>query len=542
VTVTQVPPAPAASLPTTTAVAPRPPSPPRRRFAVPEPLLPWQPVDRFGGWMMALIITTIAGVIRFWNIAGPQGTVFDEVYYATESQEILRFGYENNPGFGLIVHPPLGKQLIAIGDYLFGGWSQQFGWRFSSALVGTLSVLITIRVARRMFRSDLMAATAGLLLTVEGVSFVMSRLALLDIFLQFFAILAFAAMVLDRDQLRARLARLLADGADLTDRLPPLGPRPWRLVAGVSLGLLCAVKWTGLSFWVLFAMLSVAWDRGAFRSAGVRHPWSAVWRRSLPGAIGSYLVAAAGAYLLTWVAWIAGENSWNRHWADAHQATGPEGLLPGWLRSMINFHRIAYNFHVGLTAHHPYGSTPWSWLILGRPTNFSFYGTPDGTDDHARCGAARCASQILLVGTPLMWWAFAPVVLWLGWQWVTTRDWRAAAVLVAFAAGWVVWLKNTNRTMFLFYMTPLMPFLVLGLTLALGALAGYSDRPDWSFWRRRPGEGLIANLTAVDWRLAAAVSYVGAVVADFIWMWPIFTDVMLTYGQWHDRMWFNSWI
>jgi dolichyl-phosphate-mannose--protein O-mannosyl transferase len=141
-----------------------------------------------------------------------------------------------------------------------------------------------------------------------------------------------------------------------------------------------------------------------------------------------------------------------------------------------------------------------------------------------------------------MWWAFAPVVLWLGWQWVTTRDWRAAAVLVAFAAGWVVWLKNTNRTMFLFYMTPLMPFLVLGLTLALGALAGYSDRPDWSFWRRRPGEGLIANLTAVDWRLAAAVSYVGAVVADFIWMWPIFTDVMLTYGQWHDRMWFNSWI
>jgi 4-amino-4-deoxy-L-arabinose transferase-like glycosyltransferase len=323
---------------------------------VPEPLLPWQPVDRFGGWMMALIITTIAGVLRFWNIAGPQGTVFDEIYYATESQEILHFGYENNPGFGLIVHPPLAKQLIAIGDWLFGGWSQQFGWRFSSALVGTLSVLITIRVARRMFRSDLMAALAGLLLTVEGVSFVMSRLALLDIFLQFFAILAFAAMVLDRDQLRSRLARLLADGADLTDGPPRLGPRPWRLVAGVSLGLMCAVKWSGLSFWVLFAILSVAWDRGAFRSAGVRYPWSAVWRRSLPGAIGSYGVASAAAYLLTWVGWINGENSWNRHWADAHKATGLETLMPGWLRSMINFHRVAYNFHVGLTAHHPYGS------------------------------------------------------------------------------------------------------------------------------------------------------------------------------------------
>jgi dolichyl-phosphate-mannose--protein O-mannosyl transferase len=46
----------------------------------------------------------------------------------------------------------------------------------------------------------------------------------------------------------------------------------------------------------------------------------------------------------------------------------------------------------------------------------------------------------------------------------------------------------------------------------------------------------------VDWRLAVAVAYVGAIVADFIWMWPVLTDVMLTYGQWQDRMWFNSWI
>jgi dolichyl-phosphate-mannose--protein O-mannosyl transferase len=87
-----------------------------------------------------------------------------------------------------------------------------------------------------------------------------------------------------------------------------------------------------------------------------------------------------------------------------------------------------------------------------------------------------------------------------------------------------------------------MPFLVLGLTLALGTLVGYSDRPVWTFWRRRPGEGLLANLSAVDWRLAAAIGYVGVIVADFIWMWPIFTDVMLTYSHWQDRMWFNSWI
>jgi dolichyl-phosphate-mannose-protein mannosyltransferase len=515
---------------------------PRRRFAVPEPLLPWQPVDRFGGWMMTLIVTVVAAVTRFWNISGPQGTVFDEVYYATESQEMLRFGYENNPGFGLIVHPPLGKLMIAVGVHFFGGWNREFGWRFMSALVGTLSVLLLVRTARRLFHSDLLAAVAGLLLTMDGVSLVESRLALLDIFMQFWVVAALAAMVRDRDQLRSRLALLLAEGADLRDGPPPLGPRPWRLVAGVSLGLLCAVKWSGLPFWVLLGALSLGWDRGAFRSAGVRFPWSAVWRRSLPGAAASYGLASVGAYLLTWLGWIVGENSWNRHWAESHHVGGLDARLPMWLQSLANYHHDSYDFHIGLTTPHPYGSSPWSWLILGRPTNYAFYGTPDGVDDHARCGAAKCASQILLIGTPLMWWAFVPVLLWLGWHWLTTRDWRAALVLVAFVAGWGAWLKNTNRTMFLFYMTPLMPFLVLGLTLALGTLVARSSRPDWSTWRPLPGTGAVAYLRSLDWRLITAVTYLAAIVADFIWMWPIFTDVMLTYSQWQDRMWFNSWI
>jgi dolichyl-phosphate-mannose-protein mannosyltransferase len=548
VTVTQTAPAGTAPAPEArptghdTDPAASPPHPPRRRFAVPEPLLPWRPVDPFGGWMMSLIVTTVAAVTRFWNISGPQGTVFDEVYYATESGEILRFGYENNPGFGLVVHPPLGKWMIAIGVHFFGGWNREFGWRFMSAVVGTLSVLITIRVARRIFRSDLLGALAGVLLTMDGVSMVTSRLALLDIYTQFFAVLAFAAMVLDRDQIRGRLAALIADGANLRGGPPALGPRPWRLLAGVFLGLLCAVKWSGLSFWIFLAVLSVVWDRGAFRSAGVRYPWAAVWHRSVGGAAASYIAAGGTAYLLTWLGWIVGENSWNRHWAESHRVRGLDALLPGWLRSLANYHHDSYNFHVGLTQHHPYGSTPWSWLILGRPTNLSFYGTPDGIDDHARCGATKCASQILLIGTPLMWWAFAPVLLWLTWHWLTTRDWRAAAVLVAFVAGWGAWLKNTDRTMFLFYMTPLMPFLVLGLTLALGTLVGRSSRPAWSDWRPARGTGLAATARTLNWRLVAAAVYVGTIVADFIWMWPIFTDVMLTYHQWHARMWFNSWI
>ena len=41
-------------------------------------------------------------------------------------------GVEDNPGFELVVHPPLGKQLIAIGEALFG--YDAVGWRFAAAL------------------------------------------------------------------------------------------------------------------------------------------------------------------------------------------------------------------------------------------------------------------------------------------------------------------------------------------------------------------------------------------------------------------------
>ena len=142
--------------------------------------------------------------------------------------------------------------------------------------------------------------------------------------------------------------------------------------------------------------------------------------------------------------------------------TGLFGWLPSGFRSLLDYHHAAYQFHSHLYDPHPYKANPWSWLVLGRP--ISFYAPSDVTG----CGASSCTREILLIGTPIMYWAFIPALLWLLWHWATTRDWRAGAVWMAFLAGWGVWLQNTRRTAFLFYMTPLMPFLVLGLTLAVG--------------------------------------------------------------------------
>jgi len=523
------------------------PAPPTR--PVPAALQQWHDPHPWAGRVVTLFTLAVACATRLWALGFPQSKSFDEVYYATEAQEVLRFGYEDNRGYMFIVHPPVGKLLIALTSHVWGGADATYntvGWRLAPAIAGIASVVIITRVARRMFRSNLFGGIAGVLLALDGVSLVQSRVALLDIFLQTFILAGFAALVVDRDQVRGRLAGLVGEGVDLSAGVPTLGPRPWRLVAGVMFAIACSVKWSALSFYVLFCVMSLWWDRGALKSAGVKHSWRNAAGRSWIYGFGSFVVTPIGVYLLTWIGWFAGENSWNRHWADTH---GPDaklnlGLLhlshvkipftwawvPDAIRSLGDYTYNAYRFHETLYSPHPYGSKPWSWLILGRPVTYFYPSNPTG------CGSSSCSREILLIGTPLMWWGFLPALVWLAWHWFTTRDWRASVVWVAMVAGWLVWFPDLRRTMFLFYMTPLVPFLILGLTLALGSVlgpgiaAGLDDAARLRAERRR------------RWGITGVSVYLGVVVADFAWMWPLFTGGLLTYDQWHAHMWFPSWV
>jgi dolichyl-phosphate-mannose--protein O-mannosyl transferase len=142
------------------------------------------------------------------------------------------------------------------------------------------------------------------------------------------------------------------------------------------------------------------------------------------------------------------------------------------------------------------------------------------------CGAESCVRSVLAVGTPALWWAFVPAVLWCGWLVLTRRDWRAGAVLVAFSAGWLSWFLTPGRTMFLFYMAPLVPFLVLGVTLALGDVLGRAGATET---RRLVG-------------LLAVTGYVALVVVDFAWLWPILSGQLTSWETWHARIWFPSWV
>ena len=161
----------------------------------------------------------------------------------------------------MIVHPEVGKWLIALGEKAFG--MDPFGWRVAAAVVGALMVLVMCRLARRVTGSTLLGLVAGLLLSLDGLQFVLSRLALLDIFLAFFILCAVHCLVADRDWYRARLAASSPSRSRTPrrgDRCAALLFRPWLLAGGVCWGLAIGTKWTAIYPLAAFGVLVWLWS------------------------------------------------------------------------------------------------------------------------------------------------------------------------------------------------------------------------------------------------------------------------------------------
>ncbi|WP_433086546.1 dolichyl-phosphate-mannose--protein mannosyltransferase [Dactylosporangium sp. CA-052675] len=468
-------------------------------------------------WLAATLVGGVALVLRLINLGRPPQVMFDETYYANEAQDLLQHGVEWNPETmqpEYVVHPPLGKWMIAIGEQLFG--YNAFGWRIMAVLFGVAAIVLVMTATWRLLRSTVLAATAGLLMALDGMHFVMSRAALLDIFLLFWIVVAFNLLVLDREQRRARwLAAVEAGGGKVRAMLGI----PWyRIACAVSLGLACGVKWSGLWYLILFALAAVVFDMSARRSAGVRH-WIS---ESIPPAVG-WTLAIGGialfAYVNVWWGWFLSDDGYFRHWyAATHNL--PHDRLIDPLVNLAHYHDTAYAFHTTLDKPHRYQSWPWQWLLLGRPVPFSW-------DPNVSCGAPDCTAEILLLGTPVLWWSFTPALAALGWLAVARRDGRAWLVLAAALAGIVPWFQSMpeHRTMFFFYALPAEPFLVLAVVYVLGAIIGAPHSAG-----RRSG-ALIAG------------AYVLAVALCFAYFYPIFAGVPIPYSDWLDRLWLgNRWV
>jgi dolichyl-phosphate-mannose-protein mannosyltransferase len=504
------------------------------------------------GWLAILAVTTVGGVLRFWRLDRPHSLVFDETYYVKQGYSMFKAGYElqwagegkvvdpkwnagnvdvftKNPDF--VVHPPVGKWMIGAGEWLFGPTSS-WGWRFSAALVGTLSILMLTLIARRLFNSTLLGVIAGLLLAVDGEHYVHSRTGLLDIFVMFWALAAFGCLLIDRDIGRRRLAERAAreptDTHHTWTSAPGwrsltwwMGVRWWRIAGAICLGLDAGTKWSGLFFALAFGTMIFFWDAGARRAAGLKHWFSG----ALLWATLSGLAMAATAitvYLASWTGWFLSKDGYDRQWAVDHPSAH-HAWIPDALRSLWFYHTQMYQSNIALTTPHVFESNPWSWLVMGRPTAF-FYQSPKA--GHQGCKIAPCSEAITALGNPVIWWGATLAIAVLLFQWALHRDWRAGAILAGLLGGYLPWFHYQQRTIFNFYAIAFTPWVVLALTYALGLILGHTHATP----TRRKRGAIAAGLIVL------------AAVLTFWFFLPIYHAQVIPQSSWSDRMWLPSWI
>jgi dolichyl-phosphate-mannose--protein O-mannosyl transferase len=365
-----------------------------------------------------IVIALISFFLRAFNLGSIKTLIFDEVYYVDGARDLLAQGVEvAGTDSEFVVHPPLGKWMIAAGIKLFG--DNPTGWRIATALVGSLMILLIGLIAQRLFRNSLLTGLASALAALDGLALVHSRTALLDNFLAFFILLATYFFI-----------------------------RKNYWLTGLILGLALSTKWSALYFIAAFGLI-------ALYRAFSHHTGRALIRPTLER-FTQFGFIPAMIYLASWSGWFSSDRGWGRGYSD------------NVFRSFIYYHQQILGFHTGLSEKHLYEASPWSWLFMGRPTSF-FYETPDG------CGSASCSQEVIALGTPLLWWLAVGALALVAGMWIRsifTRHFDPAVtvIIAGIAAGYLPWFFFQDRTVFTFYAIVFQPFLILALVYAARAI------------------------------------------------------------------------
>lgn len=497
-------------------------------------------------WQLVLLSLGVLGLIsRFLRLSYPTDAstpVFDEKHYVPQSWQILRSwdnlligGTEDNPAFGLVVHPPLAKQIEAIGMAILG--YTPFGWRAMSALASVTILLMIADIARRLTHSQAIGLFAGIIALSDGILFVTGRSAMLDVFQTIFVVGAAYLLLLDHEQMERRFARVSAQSRILDHPFGPrMGFRWWRFAAGLCLGLALSVKWSGLYYMAFAGLAVVAVDWARRRRYGVTAPLRGTLLFDTIPHVLSIVVVPVLVYLFSFRAWFASETSVFRHAVESGEyedtADWAFSALPDWIENFVYYHYSVLRFHTELTNsnghHHPWESKPWSWLASTRAL---MYYSPDM--DNGR-------QVVLLVGTPAIWWMCVPVLLWGLWSLIIRRERAWALPLLGFAAGFLPWLANLDRQMYLFYALNLAPFLVIMLAMALGQILTRRT-PTPSAQPARLRDVTTRSWWARYWPQVLVISYLTLVVWNFLYFLPIYTGMPLSESAFQQRMWLPSW-
>ena len=375
----------------------------------------------------SLGLTLLFFALCLWRIEIPGTHYFDEIHYLPAARELLAGTAYRNPE-----HPPLGKEIIAAGIALFG--DNPWGWRFFPVLAGSATMFAAMRALWHVSHRQAATLAYGVLLATGFILFVQSRIAMLDIFMAAFVMIAlwlFAAACTARTTARAR--RNLA-------------------LAGIAIGCALASKWNTIPVAPVFglAFLGIRWravgaarlltDHQAPPVRGVSLVEAALWLGLVPVMV----------YAITfWPAYVLPKSPF-------------AGLGP------IASQEYMLGLQMSVKAFHPY-QTHWSdWVLNTRGIWYAF-----NTYDGAQRG-------IMLIGNPLTMWLGLVALTWCAYAAVFLRRPDAAAVVILYAASILFWIVAAKPVQFYYHYFLPSCFQLAALALAIDRLRELRQR--WAFW------------------------------------------------------------
>ncbi|MFK7693785.1 phospholipid carrier-dependent glycosyltransferase [Paenibacillus sp. HJGM_3] len=368
---------------------------------------------------------------------------FDEIYHGRTAYEHLHLmePYETT-------HPPMGKDIMMFG--LMGFGMTPFGWRVVGTLVGVLMVPLMYIFAFRLFRSTMYATWATLLLVLDFMHFVQTRIGTVDMYTVLFVILMYYFM--------HRFSQVDMAENKLSKAIVPL------FLSGLFFGFGIACKWNavygGLGLAALLAYyLYIRFMEYRYAKQQLGQPeatdesesigrWERVVRLYPRHTIVTVVCAGLFFTVVPLIVYVA--------------SYIPFLMIPGpghGLMDVVRFQKFMYDYHSKLVATHPFSSPWWAWMPMVKPVWY-FSGSQL---------AQGKVSSIVAMGNPALWWAGIGAFVYAVYMLFRHRAMVMLVPVVAFVSLYLPWVLVPRLT-FLYHFFPMMPFLILFVVYAMKSL------------------------------------------------------------------------
>lgn len=326
------------------------------------------------------------------------GMMFDEIYHGRTAYEFL-----NDLPIYETTHPPLGKTIISLGIAVFG--MTPFGWRFASAVCGTLLVPLIYLFCRKVSGRAEIAFIGAALFCTEFMHYTLSRIATIDIIAALFIIMMFYFMYCFTREENTAITKQYV----------------WLILCGISTALAVAVKWTGVYAALGIAVIFFVNVYGRCAETGGLNKNYSYLSKLFSVCVVSFILVPAAVYSLSYIQFseVNADKSFIEH--------------------AVSNSMSMFGYHSATRAGHPFFSEWYEWLIDKRPI----------LDSWAYVSDNGLISTISTFGNPLILLVGLAAVLHNLYLWRVKGSKASGVLVIAYLSMLMPWLF-IQRTVFIY--------------------------------------------------------------------------------------------